>query len=90
MFSEINYNRAVVFKNALTLFVNFILFMYFRVDNGVKSGDITMTYMSIYQDVLAATDYVHTKTVCICLHIQGVFLALLFSQSIKLSDTSSD
>ncbi|CAG2224353.1 E3.1.3.5 [Mytilus edulis] len=33
-----------------------------KVDNGVKSGDITMTYMSIYQDVLAATDYVHTKT----------------------------
>lgn len=33
-----------------------------RVENGIKSSDITMTYMSIYQDVLLATEFVHTST----------------------------
>lgn len=33
-----------------------------RKENGVMSGDITMTYMSIYQDVLLATEFVHTAT----------------------------
>ncbi|XP_060064564.1 cytosolic purine 5'-nucleotidase-like [Ylistrum balloti] len=34
---------------------------YTRYDKGVKSGDLTMTYVSMYQDVLAATDHVHQK-----------------------------
>lgn len=34
---------------------------YTRFNKGVKSGDLTMTYRSIYQDVLAATDHVHQK-----------------------------
>ncbi|KAL5021030.1 hypothetical protein ScPMuIL_000185 [Solemya velum] len=34
---------------------------YSRTDKGVKCGDLSMTYMSIYQDVLAATEYVHQR-----------------------------
>lgn len=34
---------------------------YTMVPNGVKSGDLLMTYNSIYQDVMAATDVVHRK-----------------------------
>ncbi|XP_041368977.1 cytosolic purine 5'-nucleotidase-like [Gigantopelta aegis] len=34
---------------------------YVRTKTGVKCGDLTMTFMSIYQDVLGVTQYVHAK-----------------------------
>ncbi|KAK3095658.1 hypothetical protein FSP39_017226, partial [Pinctada imbricata] len=34
---------------------------YTRTDRGVKSGDILMTYQSIFQDVQTACEYVHDK-----------------------------
>ena len=35
-------------------------------DNGVRSGDITMTWHSIYQDVMSAVSVVHDKNVSLC------------------------
>ncbi|KAL3863170.1 hypothetical protein ACJMK2_004939 [Sinanodonta woodiana] len=34
---------------------------YISTPTGIKSGDLTMTYTSIYQDVIQATDHVHRK-----------------------------
>ncbi|XP_064599743.1 cytosolic purine 5'-nucleotidase-like [Liolophura sinensis] len=34
---------------------------YTQTKTGVKSGDVTMTYMSIYQDLMVAVDHVHAK-----------------------------
>jgi hypothetical protein len=45
------------------------LFLYNRKPTGVQSGDLTMTYSSIYQDVIAATDCVHAKNVSHLLYI---------------------
>lgn len=35
---------------------------YTRIKTGVKCGDLSMTFQSIYQDVMAATETVHAKT----------------------------
>ena len=61
----------------IKMIFDFVFLIWNRTLHGVKSGDLLMTYNSIYQDVLAATDVVHRKDVSKCIYfiISGEFNA---------------
>ncbi|XP_060573684.1 cytosolic purine 5'-nucleotidase-like isoform X2 [Ruditapes philippinarum] len=70
-FVQMDENRFRIFNTLYELPIMYMLAVvvdmfshnpeYTRKPTGVQSGDLTMTYSSIYQDVIAATDCVHAK-----------------------------
>ncbi|KAL4232109.1 Cytosolic purine 5'-nucleotidase [Mactra antiquata] len=70
-FVQMDENRFRIFNTLYELPIMYMLAVvvdlfchnpeYTRKSTGVQSGDLTMTYSSIYQDVMAATDFVHGK-----------------------------
>ncbi|XP_070212765.1 cytosolic purine 5'-nucleotidase-like isoform X2 [Littorina saxatilis] len=71
-FVQMDENRFRIFNTLYELPVLYILAClvdyfcnhqdYTRMKTGVKCGDLTMTFQSIYQDVLQAIEYVHNKS----------------------------
>lgn len=65
MYNDMSWETRLNFPSwtQITCHMKMSLFLSFRTRLGVRAGDVTMTYESIYNDVNAAMEYVHAGDV---------------------------